>query len=438
MSRKKILLKGTLILTMAGIITRLIGFAYRIFMSQTFTPEEIGLYQLIFPVYTMCYAFSTAGIQTAISKNVASKMALNQKEEAQHFLKISMLFSLLLSFICTYLLQHYGMEISTDFLQNPDAYPLLVIISYSFPFASLHSCIVGYHYGLKQTKMPALSQILEQVVRVLTVFGLYYFCLNNEIEYTISLAVIGLVIGEIVGALYSILYLNRKHSLVQMHLPHNTFFTHTKELFHLATPLTANRVTINLLHSVEALSIPLQLQAFGLSPSAALSTYGILMGMALPCILFPTAITSSFSSLLLPTVAESLAQNNKREIKQLIFKTAQYCILLGFICLISFILLSDIIGIYLFHNSEVGSFLKVLAWICPFLYLNSTLLAMINGLGKPMITFGLNGCSLLIRISCIYLLIPVWGIYGYLWGVLLSQLFILIGSAITFRKLCII
>lgn len=73
MSQKKSILVGTMVLTAAGFLSRFMGFFYRIFLSRIFGEEGVGLYQLIFPIYTLGYSLTTAGIETAISRTVARK-----------------------------------------------------------------------------------------------------------------------------------------------------------------------------------------------------------------------------------------------------------------------------------------------------------------------------------------------------------------------------
>lgn len=439
MSRKRTFIKGTLILAITGILSRCIGFSYRIFLSQTFGAEGLALYQLIFPVYALCFAFSTAGIETSIARITAAKIALHKQSEAKSFLISSMLISLVLSLFCMIFVQQFAGPISVFFIQDERTYELLILLSYAFPFASIHSCITGYYLGLKQTLLPSAAQLIEQLVRVGGIFLIYQFCIINGIECSISLAVIGLVLGEIASSVFSIFCVTGKtHALFTVKLTPVALKNNIQELLPLSTPLTANRVVLNLLTSIEAVSIPVQLQVFGLTQSEALTIYGVFMGMALPCLLFPTALTSAVASMLLPTVAEIQAHNNQKEIKQLIAKTVQYCTLLGLFCLISFFLFSDLIGLILFKNEIVGSYLRALAWLCPFLYLNTNLLTIINGLGKPSLTFIINVCSLSIRIGSIYFLVSTIGISGYMIGLLISQIFITCGCLFTFRKLYII
>lgn len=436
MSRKQAFIKGTFILTITGFASRCIGFLQRIFLSQVFGAEGVGLYQLIFPIYALCYSLSVAGVETAISHTVSSKIAKNQKAKAQEFLLTSLGFSFVVSLIVMVLLQQWSSYISTQILADSRTSELLMIVSYALPFSTIHSCIVGYYFGCKQTSIPSISQLLEQVIRIGSIYLLYFFCIQSGRSCSIAVAVIGLIIGEVFSALFCIYCFSKSEvKFTQIQTNTKTTFIHLKELLHLSIPLTSNRVALNILQNVECISIPQMLIVYGLTSSDSLSTYGILTGMALPCILFPTAITSSISTMLLPTVAEIQATGRKKEINEVIQKCILYCTLLGLFSLISFFIFSDFIGELLFQNGEVSSFIKVLAWLSPFLYLNSTLLTIINGLGKTAYTFSLNIIGLIIRISSIFFLIPNVGIYGYLWGLLGSQIFVTIGSIYTVKQL---
>ena len=144
--------------------------------------------------------------------------------------------------------------------------------------------------------------------------------------------------------------------------------------------------------------------------------------MALPCIFFPTALTSSVSTMLLPTVADIQAAEDHNHLHSLIQRVIYFGLGLGGICGIGFFLFGSLIGTLLFDNELVGSFLRILAWICPFMYMNTPLMSVLNGLGKATNTLFISMCSLAIRISGVWFGIPVWGMQGYLWGLLVSQL----------------
>lgn len=441
MSRKQTIIRGTIILTITGFLSRFMGFFYRIFLSRTFGEEGVGLYQLIFPVYALCYSLATAGIETAISRTVARKVSLGKEREAQEFLLTGLFLSFFLSCICMIAIQKNTVFIATKILGDERCIPLLTILSYTVPCSAIHSCIGGYCYGLKQTAIPAAAQLVEQTARISGVFLLYRLLIKNQSTAPITIAVCGLVIGEFFSAAYTIsalpqalcgrdmahpLHRHRKTvSPTTQVLPHmnaNILYQRLRELLPLSLPLTANRVLINLLQSIEAISIPRRLQRFGLNTSEALSLYGVLNGMALPCILFPSAITSSISIMLMPTVAEIQATDDRNEMLDVIKKVTGACFILGMFCCLAFLLFGAWIGITLFDSPTAGKFILTLAWICPFLYTNSALSSVINGLGKTSSTLFINTFSLLIRIAGVFYAIPLFGIQGYLWGLLVSQL----------------
>ena len=435
MSRKQTIIRGTFILTATGFLCRFMGFFYRIFLSHTFGEEGVGLYQLIFPVYSLCFALTAAGLETAISRTVAQKVSLGRKKEARQILLLGLVLSVLLSCVCVLFLQGNAAYISEKLLGDPRCEPLLIPLSYALPFAAIHSCICGYCYGMKETKIPALSQVVEQVTRIISVYVFYLILMKKGDDVTITIAVLGLVIGEMLSALYAAKSLTRSsHVLSHLNITYTDFVHRFRELMPLSLPLTANRVLINLLQSIEAISIPARLQLYNHSTSEALSIYGVLTGMALPCILFPSAITSSISIMLMPTVAEIQTTDNRDDMVNIIKKVAGSCFILGLSCCFIFLVLGNWMGTVLFGSSTAGKFIITLAWMCPFLYTNSALLSVINGLGKTAYTFLINSLGLIIRIGSVFAAIPLFGIQGYLWGMLASQLIVSICAAIVLKK----
>lgn len=436
MSRKQTILKGTFILTATGLITRVMGFFYRIFLSHTFGESGVGMYQLIFPVYALGFSLTSAGIELALSRCVSKYITLNNKRRAREMLYTSIFLTLFLSISFLLLLQHYSAPIAFHYLHNPETEELLLLLSYAFPFAAIHSCIVGYYLGFKNTRIPAISQLFEQSFRILSVFLFYRLSTIYLFRFKIVFAVLGLIIGEIAACLFCLKAVTGK--FLKFHPPTFApadFISCSKELLILSFPVTGSRVLLNILQSIEAISIPLSLENFGMSAKEALSTYGVLTGMALPCILFPSAITNAVSTMLLPTVAEIQTVNDYRTLMSIIKKTIISCTFLGIICCVSFLLFGKTAGKIMFNSALASQFIITLAWICPFLYTNNTLISIINGIGKTGISFIINVLNLSIRIVCIFFIIPQCGIYGYLIGLLLSQAFVFLSCIFYLYKL---
>ena len=190
----------------------------------------------------------------------------------------------------------------------------------------------------------------------------------------------------------------------------------------MALPLTANRIVLNILQSIEAVSIPRKLLIYGYDTTTALSVYGVLTGMAMPMIFFPNALTSSVAVLLLPTISENHAKGDREAVINATLRTVKYCSLMGACCLCGFLFLGDWMGTELFHSELAGHFIVTLGFICPFLYLDTTLSSILQGLGMAGRIFASNVFCLLIRLLFVFFAIPVIGMQGYLWGILVSQL----------------
>ncbi len=453
---KNPLVTGTVILTLTGLLSRFIGFFYRIFLSNIFGAEGMGIYQLISPVLALSFSLTVSGIQTAISKYVASETSTRDYKTSFRTLWAGFLLAMALSAACALYIYLYADWIAVTLLLEARTAPLLRIIALSIPMATVHSCINGYFYGIRKTAIPAVSQLAEQLCRVGSVYLIYYFCRQHNMKPTISFAVAGLVIGEGASMIVSVVaILARAHQVFPVrdyesgtsHTPgrafcNGGFFRSARrsqtplrtapvwsiyrgimgQLLRLAVPLSANRLVINLLQSIEAIYIPNRLMAHGLNNADALGVYGVLTGMSLPLILFPSAITNSISVLLLPIVSEADAAGNKAAVRRAIMTSIRYCLLLGFGCTAMFLLLGRPAGRLLFHSELAGSFILTLSFICPFMYIASTLNSILNGLGKTAQTFLFSVVSLLLRLLFVFIAIPVYGIKGYLWGTLASQM----------------
>ena len=144
MNYKNALLRGTLFLTIAGLLSRIMGFFYRIFLANTIGAEGMGIYQLIFPIYSVCFSLCASGIETAVSKLTAAKFATEKPQEASQVLKAGLFISLTLSSCCSFVIFRYADILSEVFLKEPRCTGLLKILAITIPFGTTQSCICGY------------------------------------------------------------------------------------------------------------------------------------------------------------------------------------------------------------------------------------------------------------------------------------------------------
>ena len=200
---KNHLLKGALLLTAAGVFSRIIGFFYRIFLSRTFGAEQMGIYELISPVLALSFALCTSAIQSSISKFTAAEpeAAIYAK---RRILLTGLSVSFVFSCLCTLFVWREADFISDFLLKETRCAPLLKIAALSFPAACIHSCINGYYYGIRKSFLPAFCQVFEQCFRVGSVLLFGQYAAARGLSCTIQLAAVGLVIGECASMVVSV------------------------------------------------------------------------------------------------------------------------------------------------------------------------------------------------------------------------------------------
>lgn len=440
MNQRHYLLKGTFLLTLAGLLTKTAGFFYKIFLSRTIGAGEIGLFQLTMPVFMFCMSVSSGGIQTAISRFTAEYHAKNDPGSARRTLLGGLLLSGLLAACCTVLLYLKAPWIAESFLLEPRCAPLLQMIAACLPFAITHGCITGYFIGKKNAAVSAISQLLEQFLRIGSVLFFYTLFQKSGRDMNASVMALGQLAGELAAALFCIcrLFFGQSRQPAGKALPAKSSslprVSDFKKLLTVSLPLGLNRMLVCILSGIEAALLPQQLQSFGYSSSEALAVYGTLTGMAMPLIFFPTAVTGALGMLLLPTVSEAHALNQNKKIAGTANASFQGCLLLGFFFLTAFLLFGGETGELVFHSALAGVLIRKLALLCPFLYINTTLTSILHGLGKTAVLTVWNIVGSIVRLLSILLLVPDAGIDGYLTGILFSQILTTLVCLVTLHR----
>ena len=430
---------GAFILTLAGLFSRFAGFFYRIFLSHQLGSEGMGLYQLIFPVYGICMSLCCTSIQTALSRFIAGESHQGDRKSSRKYFGCGLFLSLTLAIITSCVMYFFADTIALHVLGEMRCAPLLQMIALIVPVCAIHSCIVGYYYGLQRTTVPALSQVIEQTIRMAAVFVIYQLAQKRRVEFQVIHAVYGLVIGELGALIYCLCAFGtlwaradthditdrspaaRLHKIPTGSTSSNHTTSYMGRLLHLVIPMTANRLCLSLLQSGESILIPARLRVFGLTQNDALSLFGTLTGMALPFILFPSTLINSLAVMLLPEVAKAQSEGNQKRVQHTSDLSIRLSLMIGILCLGVFRYFGEALGIVVFDNETAGSFIAQMSFLCPFLYLSVTLGSIINGLGKTEITFFHSLCSLAVRLGIVFFVMPKAGITAYFYGLLASE-----------------
>ncbi len=431
---------GTFILTAVSFLCRAIGFFYRIYISQTFGEEGMGIFQLTAPVMSVAYSLCCAGFQTAISRYVAART--DDSRTCVKFLLTGLSITGMLSVFFSLLIYECSNFLATNIILEPRTAPLLRLLALSFPFSSVHCCLNGYYYGKKKAGIPALLQLTEQITRVGGVYLLCQFYFKKQTLPPLAVSAAGTAIAEFGSAILSLCFILPYFTNNQSKLAKSVFqkartqsYRKTASLLlTMAVPLSISRIIVNLLQSVENIYIPEMLRLYGYTTEESLALFGVLTGMALTVILLPCSFVNSMAVLLLPKISEAQSRNRNKEISLVIKRCIIFCCILGSICTAVFFFGGRLAGNLLFHSKTAGEYIVSLSFICPFLYITASLGSVLHGLGKTYTTLFINIGTLLIRIASVFFLVSRIGIPGYILGLLAGQCFSSICCIISLRK----
>ena len=401
----------------SSLFNRVLGFVYQILMIRLILPEGIGLFAMVYPIYVLVLVVATAGIPVAISKLVAEEAALKNMRGAYRIFYscfvVLIISSSLVSIICflsTPILLKYV------FL-NPKVHYIFLSLIPGVIIVALCSALRGFFQGLQQMTPTALTQSLEQLLRVVSGLFFAHLLLPKGVEYAAVGASIGVVIGEMSGfLLITIIFIRRRPRVpkgVTCCMP-EPLGQIAGRISSLAVPVTLTRFISTLFLSIDAVLIPQRLQAGGLSLADATAAYGQFVGIAQSILFVPGTVTISLATALIPAVSDALAVNNIGLVRSRCGTSIRITLLAGLPCVVIFLLLADELCGSIFGYPEAGASLKVLALGGIFLYLQQTTTGILQGMGEASRPFrNLVIASVLKIIGIFYLTgLPHLGILG--------------------------
>lgn len=423
MSRKNII-TGTIILTAANLITKFMGFFYRVFMSNAIGAEGIGLYQLILPIYILTWSITSAGFTTTISRLTAQENIRGQSGNIGRIVKQSILISMLLSFLVSACLFFFAQELSLLVLKDERGKLSLQLLAFAIPFMSAGSCFRGFFLGLQNALIPALSQVLEQTVRIVTIYLLAGIFVPLGLPFACAAAIAGVVLGEFVSCTFvAISYVRFKRKKGMIKAPTLSPISTCNMILAMAIPLSATRIVGSLLSAIENAMIPQQLQLYGQNATEALSAYGELTGMAMPLMMLPSACLMAASVALVPEISEACAVKQSTRIRRTVSVTFLFTFIVGIGSAALFAVFPREICYIVYSRQNLGVYLFPLAFLCPLVYAQMTLHGLLNGLGEQMFLFWNNLITSLITIGAIWFFMPAYGVNAFIGGWAASLVF---------------
>ncbi|WP_067837282.1 stage V sporulation protein B [Amphibacillus sediminis] len=366
---KQSFLKGTMILVLAGLITRLLGFVNRIVMARLMGEEGIGLYNMALPTLFLMYTLSQVGLPIAISKRVAEASARQDRREIKRILVVSLTITGSLSIIFVFLMIFLSPIVAGHLLTDERTlYPLLAITP-MIPISAVSAVIRGYFQGLQNMKPQSYAQIIEQIVRISCITLFVNWLIPFGIAYAAAGAMLSVILGELISLIFMINYFKSSKKIKIR----RAFFSTLKKsrstvesLLSIALPTTGSRLINSASNFLEPILVSQSLAFAGLTTSVATSQYGILTGYAIPLLFFPTFITHALAIALIPNISEAEAKHQHQLVHYRINQAIRISFTSGAIATVVLVLFSDQILQYMYHNTQAS---YLVSFMAPFFLL---------------------------------------------------------------------
>lgn len=418
-------LKGTIILLLAGFVTRILGFINRIVIARFIGEEGVGLFMMAFPTLILVVTITQIGLPVAISKNVAEAEARGDFKKIKNILVVSLATTIALSLIFTPALILLAPFLSQTLFTDERIYYPLVAIAPIVPIIAISSVLRGYFQGRQNMKPAAYSQVLEQVVRIILIAVMTKAFLPYGIEYAAAGAMLASVAGELISLIYLVTTFKlkkrfplRKNFFKQVHAGKSTF----KELMDVAVPTLGSRMIGSIAWFFEPIVVAHSLAIAGVATTMATKQYGTLTGYAMPLLMLPSFVTYSLATSLVPAISEANSKNNGKLIEYRLQQALRFAFVTGGLAVVVLYILADPLMELMYGSTNGAYFIRLMAPFFLFYFYQGPLQASLQALNLARAAMINSLIGNLVKTAVIFILAtqPSFGIKGVALGIIVG------------------
>lgn len=422
MKRFKFFIFNTSVLIITSLIFRGIDIYFTAYVAQKIGSEQVGIYQLVMSVYLFGITLATSGINLAVTRVISEELALDNNGGVKKVMKRCLYMTLITS-IFTSLIFWVNVDfIVLHCLHSKVSKSVIYLFALALPPIAMSSAIAGYFAGVRRIYKNAIGQFIEHVAKVLVTAGLISFFLPKGLDYACFALILGDLLSEIISFsyIYVIFMFDKRKYNNSVEIASSSSYTH--KLLRISIPIAITSYIRSGLTTLKQLIIPSSLEKSGINCSESLSKYGIINGMALPIIMFPDILVKSFASLLVPEFSRYHAKKDYKRIKQM--TSLLLLLILGAALILTAFLFifSDTIAKLIYKNISIGYYIKILAPLATFIYVDTVVDSVLRGLDAQVGVMIINILDLVISVSFIYFAVPKLGLIGYLISIYMSEI----------------
>lgn len=407
----KLFFLNAVMLAGVNILIRLVSVSFNAYVSGKVGAEGMGLLTLVMSVYGLSVTLATSGVHLAAVRLTAE--ALAKGENNRTVIRGCILYSLLFGSFTAVLLFSLAEPLGMHLLGDIRTIPSLRVLALSLPAISLSTALAGYFTGVRRVVKNVIVSLSEQFVKIFLTSALLLLIAPAGIEYACLAVVGGSAIAE--GASFAtsfVLYLTDKTRRCAP--SENGALASIRRVFSVGFPVAVGSYARQGLLTAEHLAIPWGLRQSGATASAALASYGVLHGMVFPLVLFPSAVLGAFSGLLVPEFTHAHERGDTERIQSMATKVLRTSLLFSLGVAGIFLSFSYEIGSAMYPGTDAGAQLARIAPLIPIMYLDSSVDAMLKGLGQQVHSMKINIVDSALSLLLVFLLLPRFGMAGYI------------------------
>ena len=427
---KKRFIKKSLMMTTTLLITQIAAIFFNIYISSKIGAEGMGIYRLVITVYAFSATFATSGITLSVTRLVTDFLTFKRCGEAKHAVAVCMAVGVGLSCAVGTLLFAFSNKIGVDFLGDARTVLSLKVLAFSLPFMAVSACFRGYFLAVRSVLKSASEQLFEQIVQIFVCISIITPFAEKGLEYACCAVAVGTTLSELASCIYSaVLYLADISKYKVKSKRFNGIF---RKLTEIGLPVMGSSCLRSGLSMIENTLIPTGLQRYGYSASKALGEYGIIMGMAMPVLMFPIVFLAPISSLIIPEMSEARSSNRTAGISRMARKILTAAVLFIIPTTVIFLIFGDELGSFLYKRDDVGVYIRILALTVPFSYLDCVVDGMLKGLNQQIYYFTYNIIDSTVRVILALVLIPKIGVKAI---IIIMFVSVILNSTLSIRRL---
>lgn len=422
MKTLKIFVFNTFILLISSIILQIIAMFFNIYISNTIGEEAIGVFSLVMSVYTFGITLASAGINIASTRIVAEELACNNEFGAKKASKRCIFLSLIFGICASLIFFVFADFITLYCLHNRISKNVIYLICIALPFISMSSAINGYFTAVRRVYKNAIAKFGEEIIKILCAIAL----LSSFSPDNISTACYSLILADVISEVTSFLHLyllylrDKKGSLVESR--YKDLDSYNKRILRITIPVALTSYLRSGLSTIKQLIIPFSLQKSGMNSSNSLISYGIVNGMAMPIIMFPVILVTSFSGLIVPEFSRYYIQGKYKKIKNFSLILLIGTFIFSFLVTIIIFVFADTLSNLIYHKTEIAKYIRILSPLILIMYLDIVIDGILKGLDAQVDVMAINVFDCIISIAFIYFLVPFLGFSGYIISIFISEI----------------